>query len=110
MGNKKNFSKLSERDMQLNIEMGDDGKYQVEGIGTIRFERESGNPLYLRDVLYVPGLRKNLVSVSTLEDKGYGITFSKGRVFIKSSTLSWLRRLGLGTRDCTGYSLRQLQH
>jgi hypothetical protein len=34
-------------------------------------------------VLYVPGLTKNLISVSTLEDKGYEVTFRKGKVFIR---------------------------
>jgi hypothetical protein len=33
-------------------------------------------------LLYVPGLTKNLISISTLEDKGYLVTFCKGKVFI----------------------------
>jgi len=73
--NKKYFNKLLENDMQFDIEMGDDGKYWVKGTGTVRFERESGNPLYLKDVLYVLGLKKKLISISTLEDKGYEVTF-----------------------------------
>ena len=31
--------------------------------------------LALFDVLYVPGLTKNLISVSTLEDKGFQVKF-----------------------------------
>ena len=31
-------------------------------------------------VLYVPGLKKNLISVSTIEDKGYELTFRGGHV------------------------------
>jgi hypothetical protein len=51
-------------------------------IGTVSFQRESGKPLSFVDVLYVPGMTKNLISVSTLEDKGYEVTFRKGKVFI----------------------------
>ena len=34
-------------------------------------------------MLYVPGLTKNLISVSTLEDKGYQVKFRDHRVYIK---------------------------
>jgi hypothetical protein len=32
--------------------------------------------------MYVPGLKKNLVSVSMLEDRGYDVIFSKGKAFL----------------------------
>eukprot|EP00253_Pinus_taeda_P035784 PITA_35784 len=71
--NKKYFNKLSEKDMQFDIEVGDNGKYRVKGTATVRFKRESGNPLYLRDVLYVLGLKKNLVFISALKVRGMSI-------------------------------------
>ena len=61
--------------------MGDDGKYCVSVEGTIVFQREHGGPLTLSDVKYVPGLKRNLVSVAMLEDKGYDVVFSK--VFLR---------------------------
>ena len=67
----------------MRIEMGDDGKYRVSGEGTVVFQREHGAPLTLTDVKYVPGLKNNLVSVAVLEDKGYNIVFSKGKVFLR---------------------------
>eukprot|EP00253_Pinus_taeda_P022791 PITA_22791 len=73
------FSTLEEKDLQMRIEMGDDGKYCVSGEGTVVFQREHGAPLTLTDVKYVPGLKKNLVSVAMLEDKGYDVVFSKGK-------------------------------
>jgi hypothetical protein len=36
---------------------------------------ESGDSLHVDEVLYVPGLKKNLLSVATLEDKGYCVIF-----------------------------------
>jgi hypothetical protein len=44
-----------------------------------------GNNVHLSNVLYVPGLEKNLVSISCLEDKGNIIDFVDGKV------LSWSR-------------------
>jgi hypothetical protein len=44
---------------------------------------ELGNHVHLSNVLYVPGLEKNLVSISCLEDKGNRIAFMDGKV------LSW---------------------
>ena len=34
------------------------------------------------EVLYVPGSRKNLIYVSTIEDKGYEVTFRGGHVIM----------------------------
>ena len=77
------FSTLEEKDLHMRIKMGDDGKYRVSGEGTVVFQREHGAPLTLTNVKYVPGLKKNLVSVSMLEDKGYDVVFSKGKVFLR---------------------------
>ena len=66
----------------MHIEMGEDGRYSANDIGTITFERESGNPFLLKDVMHVPGLKKNLVSVVMLEDKGYDVVFSNGKTFL----------------------------
>jgi hypothetical protein len=55
--------------------LGDDAKYAVKGEGTITFHLESGGLLDAQDVLYVPGLKNNFLSVSAMEDKGFSITF-----------------------------------
>ena len=44
--------------------------------------RESGKLILLQDVVHVPGLKKNLISVAMLEDKGYDVVFSEGKVFL----------------------------
>ena len=65
------------------IEMGDDGRYNMTGIGTITFHRESVSPLRLKDVMFVPGLKKNLVSIVVFEDRGYSVIFNKGKDFLR---------------------------
>eukprot|EP00253_Pinus_taeda_P009669 PITA_09669 len=103
-GDKNIFRTLEEKDLQMRIEMGDDGKYHVvsanivarmlqllgcqlyfyqPGEDTVVFQREHGAPLTLIDVKYVLSLKNNLVSVAMLEDKGYDVVFSKGKVFLR---------------------------
>ena len=67
-GEKDLFSDLNEKDLRVHIEMGDDGRYSATSIGTISFERDSGKPFILKDVMHVQGLKKNLISVAMLED------------------------------------------
>jgi hypothetical protein len=64
------FTRLHEGGVNMVIELGDDRRYKAQGVGTILFQRESGKPLWFFDILYVLGLTKNLISVSTMEDKG----------------------------------------
>ena len=66
----------------MHIEMGDDRQYSATRIGTITFQRDSGKPFQLKDVMHVPGLKKNLVSVTMLEDRGYDIVLSDGKYFL----------------------------
>jgi hypothetical protein len=56
------------RDIEVRIEifLGDDTLVRVAGIGTVTFSRDSLPPISFMNVLYVPGLKKNLISVSTL--------------------------------------------
>jgi hypothetical protein len=87
-GSKEFFTKLQDGGVNLVIQLGDDRRYKAQGVGTVSFQRESGKPLQFVDVLYVLRLTKNLISVSTLEDKGYEVTFYKGRVFVRPSESS----------------------
>jgi hypothetical protein len=69
------FSSLTEKDSGIHVELDNDAKYAVKGVGTILFQLESGGLLEVKDVLYVLGLRKNLLSVSAMEDKGFVVKF-----------------------------------
>ena len=63
----------------MHIEMEDDGRYSATEIGIFTFHRESGSPLRIKDVMFVPNLKKNLIYVVVLEDCGYNFIFSKGK-------------------------------
>jgi hypothetical protein len=52
----------------------------VKGEGIITFHLKSGGSLDAQDVLYVPGLKKNFLSVSSMEDNGFSmLLFREGR-------------------------------
>jgi hypothetical protein len=54
----------------------------IRGVGNVRFQIEFGELLELDGVLFVPGLRVNFLSVSSLEYVGYCVLFKKEHVFI----------------------------
>ena len=64
----------------MEIVRGDNTKYPMKGVGNVTLKLNQGNTIHLQDVLYVPDLKKNLVSVSAMEDKGYKVTFINGKV------------------------------
>jgi len=67
----------------------------VTDIGTISFKRESGKPFVLKEVMHVPRLKKNLISVAMLEDKGYDVVFSEGKAFLRNKTTGETRKIGV---------------
>ena len=52
---------------------------KVEAIRELPLELNDGFVLKLIDVLYVPSLRRNLISVSRLDDDGYDCHFGNGK-------------------------------
>ena len=63
--------------------MGDDTKVSVRAVGEVTLEFSSGS-LVLKDCLYVPSFRKNLISVSKLADEGFKFIFTN-KVFIRKN-------------------------
>ena len=80
--NKELFSILEGKDLQMHMEIGDDGRYSTTGVGTVIFQRDSSKSVILKDVMYVPRLKKNLVFVAMLEYRGYDVIFSEGKEFL----------------------------
>ena len=75
---RENFTSLLEDYIYLEVVLGDNSKVKEKDMGTISFQRELSPPLRVTNVLYVPGLKKSLILVSSLEDSGYEVLFPKG--------------------------------
>jgi hypothetical protein len=69
-------------------------KAEVEAIGELPLELNNSFILHLHDVLYVPSLSKNLISVSCLAD-GYDCYYGKKQCLIKFN------------HKCVGFAFRQ---
>eukprot|EP00253_Pinus_taeda_P004465 PITA_04465 len=70
-GYKEALSNLMEKETNLEIVLGDNSKYPVKGVGNVTLQLNQGNTIHLQEVLYVLDLKKNLVSILAMEDKGY---------------------------------------
>jgi hypothetical protein len=95
-GDQAGLSNLNEKKKLYKVELGDKSTYPVERFGQASVKLKTGNNVHLRNVLYVLGLEKNLVSMSFLEDKGNRITFVDGKVLSwhKDSSIENVRVIG----------------
>ena len=64
------------------MELGDDSKHAIKGIGEASLQIDSSNHLLIKDILFVQNLKKNLLSISALEDKGFRVAFVDGQVLL----------------------------
>jgi hypothetical protein len=83
------LSYISENKFSQKVTLRDDYQYPIKGVGESNYKLNSGNAMKMKDVLYVPGLTKNLLSISTLEKKGFRVAFIDGEVLMwtKGETL-----------------------
>jgi hypothetical protein len=64
------FFGVSEIDSDLHVVCGVNTMHTVKGLGIVDFQLESGGSLKVAEVLHVPELKLNLLSVSFFEDGG----------------------------------------
>ena len=79
------FSEYRPRNDGSTVSLGDDGECTVAGEGTVLIQRlvhgewKAGR---IENVLYVPGMRKNLLSIGVWDRKGYKVVFKQQEVRI----------------------------
>ena len=90
MGQRKILSCISEKKFSQKVTLGDNYQYPIKGVGKSKHKLNSGNSLKMNGVLYVPGLKKNLLSISALENRGFRVAFIDGEVLMwaKGETLN----------------------
>ena len=64
------------------MKLGDDYQYLIKGSGEASYKLDSGKSLKMKDVLYVPGLKKKLLSISALYNKMFMVAFINGEVLM----------------------------
>ena len=70
------------------MKLGDDYQYPIKGCGESSYKLDSGNSMTMKDVLFVPRLKKNLLSISALDAKGMRVAFVDGQVLITGNSFS----------------------
>jgi hypothetical protein len=76
------FLSVSETGSDSHVGSGADTMHAVKGVGCVKFQLESGGSLEVDEVMFVPGLMVNLLSILLLEDDVYRLLFEDGQVFI----------------------------
>ena len=66
------------------MKLGDDYQYPIKGSGESSYKLESRNSMKMKGVLFVPGLKKNILSISALDEKGMRFAFVDGQVLMWS--------------------------
>jgi len=64
---------------------------QIEGLGTVRIKLFDGMIKELKDVRYVPQLKKNLISIEALEAQGLRKTLGEGVLKMSSGSFVVLK-------------------
>ena len=55
--------------------LGDDYQYPIKGMGESSYKLDFGKSMKMKDVMHVPGLKKNLLSILALDKKGFRVVF-----------------------------------
>ena len=82
IGFKESFVKISEHDSSHKVKLGDDYKYPIKGSGESSYKLDSGKSMIMKEVLFVPGIKKTILSIFALDAKGIRVSFIDGQVIM----------------------------
>ena len=60
------------------MKLGYDYQYPIKGSGESSYKLNSGKSITMKEVLFVPGLKKNLLSISALDENKMMVAFIGG--------------------------------
>ncbi|GKF01723.1 hypothetical protein Tco_0028646 [Tanacetum coccineum] len=69
------------------ILFGDGRKCRVRGTGKVQVQMRDGSSFVLDNVRYVPELRRNLISLGTLEKEGFTVKMQSGKIKVIKGSL-----------------------
>ena len=79
---KDSLSCLTQKDYSHKVQLGDDYQYPIKGMGESSYKLRTGKLMKMKEILYVPGLKKNLLSISSLDKKWFRVSFVDGEVLM----------------------------
>lgn len=103
-GNKHWLEDFKEINEGAHIYLGDDRSHQIKGCGKVSVILPDGNIKQIYNVMYVPGITKNLISVSMITDQDLKFEFLKSNCYIKD-LLDGMKTIATGIRTGGPYKL-----
>ncbi|KAI4345002.1 hypothetical protein L6164_012172 [Bauhinia variegata] len=85
-GDKETFAELDETFNDI-VKFGDHSTVEVRGRDKVSIQTKSGHVQSILNVLYVPNLKTNLLSIGQLQEKGYEIVIKNGVCQVKDDEL-----------------------
>ncbi|GKC36281.1 retrovirus-related pol polyprotein from transposon TNT 1-94 [Tanacetum coccineum] len=83
------------------VQLGDNRECKIRGIGKVRLQLKDGSSFALHNVRYILELKRNLISLGTLEKEGYTVKMQSGKIKLNASVKEkdslaqvWHKRLG----------------
>ena len=86
--------------------LGDDSQYPIKGIVEASYKLDSRNLMKMKDVMYVPGLKKNIISISALDKRGFRVSFIGGKFPMGSKGKTINDALEIGIEEGGLYKLK----
>nr|GEW35058.1 retrovirus-related Pol polyprotein from transposon TNT 1-94 [Tanacetum cinerariifolium] len=77
------------------VQLGDNKECKIRGIGKVKIQLRDGSSFVLHNVMYIPELKRNLISLGTLEKRGFTVKLQSGKVKVINGfmvVLSGIRR------------------
>jgi hypothetical protein len=106
IGRRDILSSLREKNFPHKVTLGDDYQYLIKGVRESTYKLDSGTLMKMKDVLYVPVLTKNLLSISTLDKKGFRVAFIYGEVLMWPKGKTIEDAIVIGTEEGGLYKLK----
>jgi len=79
---KESFANLCEHESPHEVKLGDDYQYPIKTSGEASYNLYSRKSLKMKDVLYVPILKNNILSIYAIDAKGMRVVFFDGKVLM----------------------------
>ncbi|GJU21297.1 hypothetical protein Tco_1154639 [Tanacetum coccineum] len=70
-----------------NILLGDGRECRIRGTGNVQVQMRDGSSFVLDSVMYIPKLRRNLISLGTLEKEGFTVKMQSGKIKVIKGSL-----------------------
>ena len=105
-GFKESFVKLFEHEPPHKVKLGDNYQYPIKGRGESSYKLDSGKSIKMKDVLFVPKLKKNLLSIFALDAKGMRVVFVDGQALMWPKGKSFDDAVVIGEQQGGLYKLK----